>query len=115
MDTPRNAWIKAKTFSVLAVLPKAAFDDAVKSHPQVKDIMIGHIMNQGAPTTPSPTNTTPLLADSANQNGIPGAAVLPVVRQGPATDESRTMLMLKALEAQIAALSAQVSRIEHKG
>lgn len=114
MDSPRNAWIKAKTFSVLAALPKLAFDEAVQPYPHVKEIMIKGIIDQGmhgtGSTPVSPTNTTPLLADSASLEVSLGTAALPSATPVPATQGSETIVMLKALREQI---TSQIARLEH--
>lgn len=112
MDSPRNAWIKAKTFCVLAVLPKLAFDEAVQLHPLVKEIMIERIIDQGSHGTGKkkypPTNTTPLLADSLSQEVSLGNAALP---SATPVNGSETIAMLKALREHI---TSQIERLEHK-
>eukprot|EP00930_Biecheleria_cincta_P034561 TRINITY_DN23875_c0_g1_i1.p1 TRINITY_DN23875_c0_g1~~TRINITY_DN23875_c0_g1_i1.p1 ORF type:complete len:631 (-),score=99.86 TRINITY_DN23875_c0_g1_i1:137-2029(-) len=117
MDTRRNAWIKAKTFCVLAVLPKLAFDEAVQPYPLVKEIMIKRIIDEGrhgtgnAPShANSPTNTTPLLKDSTSLDA--SAAVLPPLPSlASATEEPETLEMLKAMQVQ---LTSQIRRLESK-
>lgn len=112
MDSPRNAWIKAKTFCVLAVLPKLAFDEAVQLHPLVKEIMIERIIDQGShgtgKKTSPPTNTTPLLADSLSLEVSLGNAALP---SATPVNGSETIAMLKALREHI---TSQIERLEHK-